>query len=244
MSFLGLKISNQQPMHSPPYGGKEAQLFLPQPHRLARTVLSEKKNGHSVWIPSGQAVPRISEEKAKERRRLILEAARRCFVRSGFHRTTMSDIRKESGVSAGGIYVWFRSKHEIVKSLSSRVAERPKAKLDAAQLWAMYRHLQTDEGGDDAQLDLTLWAEAGRDPELREMVSESMNAFRSQLLAMLKDESPTSALLRALPASAWAGFFEAVVLGMEVQRALGRPGEKGTGRVLRSLLPKVRRAEK
>jgi AcrR family transcriptional regulator len=59
-------------------------------------------------------MPRVSEEHLERRRRQILDAARRCFVRKGVHETSMQDIFAESGLSAGAVYRYFKSKNEIV----------------------------------------------------------------------------------------------------------------------------------
>jgi AcrR family transcriptional regulator len=53
----------------------------------------------------------------------ILDAAERCFVRSGFHRTTMDDICKDAGVSPGALYVYFDSKEALIEGLSERDRE-------------------------------------------------------------------------------------------------------------------------
>ena len=59
-------------------------------------------------------MPRLSETAQEERRARILDAAERCFVRAGFHRTTMQDICREAGVSPGALYIWFASKEALI----------------------------------------------------------------------------------------------------------------------------------
>ena len=49
-------------------------------------------------------------EPVMDRRARILDAAERCFVRSGFHRTTMQDVAAEAGMSPGNLYRYFASK--------------------------------------------------------------------------------------------------------------------------------------
>src|SRR5215203_6389495 len=55
-----------------------------------------------------------------ERRTRILDAAERCFVRSGFHRTTMQDIASEAAMSPGNLYRYFPSKDAMVGGLAER----------------------------------------------------------------------------------------------------------------------------
>jgi AcrR family transcriptional regulator len=65
-------------------------------------------------------LPKISDEKQQERRDRILEAAETCFARSGFHRTTMSDICREAGISAGALYLYFDSKEALIEGIVAR----------------------------------------------------------------------------------------------------------------------------
>ena len=50
-------------------------------------------------------MPKVSQEHRDARRAQILRAAAACFERKGYQRTTMADIIRESGLSAGAIYV-------------------------------------------------------------------------------------------------------------------------------------------
>jgi AcrR family transcriptional regulator len=55
-------------------------------------------------------MPRVSTAFKEDRRSEILEAARRCVARSGFHQTSMHDICTEAGMSPGNLYRYFPSK--------------------------------------------------------------------------------------------------------------------------------------
>ncbi|MEU5877090.1 TetR/AcrR family transcriptional regulator [Spirillospora sp. NPDC047279] len=65
-------------------------------------------------------MPRVTEEHRERRRRQILDAARSCFARKGFHETSLQDIFKESGLSAGAVYRYFRSKDELIGAIAAR----------------------------------------------------------------------------------------------------------------------------
>ena len=47
------------------------------------------------------AMPRVSEDHLLARRQQILDAARVCFLRDGFHNTSMQDVIAEAGLSVG-----------------------------------------------------------------------------------------------------------------------------------------------
>lgn len=64
-------------------------------------------------------MPRVAQSYLLSRRRQIMDAAVRCFAREGFHRTTMQDIVRETGLSAGAIYRYYRSKEDIVAAIAA-----------------------------------------------------------------------------------------------------------------------------
>jgi TetR/AcrR family transcriptional regulator, repressor for uid operon len=51
------------------------------------------------------------------RRKEILAAASACFVRQGFHATSMQDVCRAAGMSAGTLYHYFASKSEIIAGI-------------------------------------------------------------------------------------------------------------------------------
>ena len=73
---------------------------------------------------------RPNAQAQSDRRAEILAAAQRCFVRSGFHQTSMQEICAQAGMSPGNLYRYFRSKEDIIAG----IAERDRA--EAAQQMA------------------------------------------------------------------------------------------------------------
>jgi len=70
-------------------------------------------------------LPKLKPATQVARRAHILDAAEQCFAAQGFHRTTMQDICKAAGVSAGAVYVYFTSKEDLIAG----ICERDRAKL-------------------------------------------------------------------------------------------------------------------
>jgi len=170
-------------------------------------------------------MPKISDEKKQQRKQHILQAARVCMLRDGFHATTMADICVEAGVSAGAVYVYFDGKHALVEALAADTLTAmcdALAGLDAAQspsttLCMLLERLFTDDGAADAKLDLHLWAEASRDARLRQhlqdafaQVQDALQAWMAQV-ALPPGWTPRSA----------AQTLEATMLGYEVLCATG-----------------------
>ncbi|MGV9839313.1 TetR/AcrR family transcriptional regulator [Nocardia niigatensis] len=77
-------------------------------------------------------MPRVSEEHLERRRQQILDAAQSCFARKGLHATTMQDVFAESGLSAGAVYRYFKSKDDIIKDLATEATVDLRAALSEA----------------------------------------------------------------------------------------------------------------
>lgn len=76
--------------------------------------------------------PRVSSEHKENRREQILSAAGRCFARKGYAQTTMQEILQESELSAGAVYLYFKSKQEIYMALMERDLEADLRRYEAA----------------------------------------------------------------------------------------------------------------
>ena len=74
-------------------------------------------------------MPKVSTEHTEARKRQILDAALRCFSQRGFHATTMKDIVKESGLSAGAIYNYYSAKADIIDAIARERRAGEKALL-------------------------------------------------------------------------------------------------------------------
>jgi AcrR family transcriptional regulator len=72
--------------------------------------------------PSGAAERRTRER--EDRRRLILEAAARVFLRNGYAATNTNMIADEADIAVGTIYLYFKNKQEILLHLYKDGRER------------------------------------------------------------------------------------------------------------------------
>ena len=63
-------------------------------------------------------MPKVTVEHRTARHDQIVAAARHCAINQGFHKTTMADVIRESGLSAGAVYGYFKSKEEIVGAIA------------------------------------------------------------------------------------------------------------------------------
>jgi TetR/AcrR family transcriptional repressor of uid operon len=125
----------------------------------------------------------VNVQRQSDRRDEILAAAQRCFVRNGFHQTSMQEICAEAGMSPGNLYRYFPSK----ESLIAGIAERDRAEVAQefasvdlshglfAVLEGMARHHFTQRSDEQVKLCTEIMAEARRHPEIAR-ISSSFDA--------------------------------------------------------------------
>ena len=63
---------------------------------------------------------------------LLLAAAKRCFLMHGYRRTSIDDVAQEAGVAKGTVYLYFKSKEEIFRAVSSAVIHKYLADAEQA----------------------------------------------------------------------------------------------------------------
>ncbi|MFC9974944.1 TetR/AcrR family transcriptional regulator [Spirillospora sp. NPDC127200] len=140
-------------------------------------------------------MPRVSEEHLERRRQQILDAARACFIRRGIHETSMQDIFTESGLSAGAVYRYFKSKNEIIEAITATVigglqhffaevaSADPVPPLEEVAGRVAERVVVLAGGTGPVRLAPQAWALALHDPELGRYVRENMAALRDIWIA-------------------------------------------------------------
>ncbi|RVU15065.1 TetR/AcrR family transcriptional regulator [Methylobacterium oryzihabitans] len=127
------------------------------------------------------------------RREHILDAAEACFVRNGFHRSTMQDLAREAGMSPGNIYRYFESKEAVVLGLADREHERGCVLIEEMEraddrrgaLMSILERYFLQASREMALLRLDLWSEANRNPDIGAMVARIEDEARSWFVETL-----------------------------------------------------------
>jgi AcrR family transcriptional regulator len=129
-------------------------------------------------------MPKVSEERLEAKRQLILHAAIACFARDGFHKTTMSDIAAEAGISDGLAYRYFTSKDEIIREAArysdarsqpvtlQAVDEDDAASMLDLLLRSSFGRFELEGRDTTLRIRFRSWAEALDDEEVREQVAQ------------------------------------------------------------------------
>lgn len=136
------------------------------------------KNERSFYC---HIMPRVSAAHLAARRQQILDAARTCFIRNGFHATSMQDVINEAGLSVGAVYRYFPSKNDLVNGIAEQLAAQIREQISQT---VTRQHLPLVEAMEEAfgvidsnvgpdgmlRLAIQVWAESLRDPALAELV--------------------------------------------------------------------------
>ena len=67
------------------------------------------------------------------RRTQILDAATTVFAEKGFHRTTIRQIAQQAGIADGTIYIYFKTKTDLLLGILDRINESEQRKEDLGQ---------------------------------------------------------------------------------------------------------------
>lgn len=198
-------------------------------------------------------MPRVSDEYMMRRREEILAAAKGCFAREGFHATSMRDIYRECGLSAGAVYNHFASKEEIVRALGEEQLREARARRDALELvedpieaLRLLAAGTREELGreEDLLLELQLAGEALRDESIAEVSRKTFGARLETVVELIGRAQETGHIDGSVDADALGRVLIGLFQGLVMQTAIGVPPERERHiRALRTLLAGVLSAD-
>jgi AcrR family transcriptional regulator len=195
-------------------------------------------------------MPKVTQQYRDARRDQILGAARRCFLRDGFHVTSMQDLFAESGLSSGAVYRYFASKDEVIVAIAEDNMQDVLAMLHEvatgtpgrslgdvmAELMALVQARSvTDDLGSMAVL---VWAEALRNPSLARQLRDLLTRMHDQLTTLIADHQQAGHLPDDVAASAIARTLVSMMGGYILQlTVLGPDAVSGVPDAVRALWP-------
>ena len=179
-------------------------------------------------MPRSAAVSVSVDEPQGERRNRILDAAERCFVRAGFHRTTMQDVAAEAGMSPGNLYRYFESKDAMVVGLAER--DRARMGQDFARLAEADDFLATlaqlgrkhfmEEPREKAVLCLQIWAEATRSAAFAAISADFERDVVSRMTELFRQAQQRGAVAAGVDPEGAALLVSTLANGLFVRRAV------------------------
>ncbi len=129
-----------------------------------------------------------------DRRSEILDAAKRCFARTGFHQTSMQEICAEAGMSPGNLYRYFPSKEAIIAGLAELDRVEVGAQLAKVQFTADFfatiaelsRHYFVERTAEEIALCVEIMGERRRNPTISKIMGEFDLEVRERLVSIFR----------------------------------------------------------
>ncbi|MFB9926074.1 TetR/AcrR family transcriptional regulator [Amycolatopsis halotolerans] len=192
----------------------------------------------------------MSQQYKDDQRGEILAAARRCFLRNGFHRTSMQDVFAEAGKSAGAVYRYFPKKEDMIVAVAAQNLDDVTEVLRAAlargtgehgvgEVMAELLEAVTDLHRDRqlAAMAVLVWSEAQRNPELAERLTAASAEMSAEVAGLVRVRQEAGTWTGA-SADALAQAILALLPGFLFNLALSGPdGVAGFPDAVRTLLP-------
>ena len=180
-----------------------------------------------------------SAEAYARRRDEILTAAEHCFVKAGFHRTTIQNIAVDAGMSVGNVYRYFTSKDAVVEALVGRDQAKTAEDFDSLRtddpmgaFGSLMRRQIVENGQARSVLWLEICAEAARNPTVaavtrahEQAIAAHLTSFFTRVLA----ERSRAGLPGAADPHALARMVITLFCGLMVRQAMGPATEAPAG---------------
>ncbi|MER7171961.1 TetR/AcrR family transcriptional regulator [Streptomyces mesophilus] len=178
---------------------------------------------------------RVSQEHLDARRRQIIVGARRCFARNGFHATSMQDVLKEVGLSAGAVYRYFSGKEELIEAIveeafatirgafAEAAEQSPPPMPDELLMFVLRRVIEGQPGGEDepfAQLVLQVWAETLRNDRLGDNLRGGVADMRALWAGVVKEYQEQGLMATDVDPDHVARTLMALAMGFLAQQGL------------------------
>jgi TetR/AcrR family transcriptional regulator, transcriptional repressor of aconitase len=195
-------------------------------------------------------MPRLTPQRWAVRRQQILDGARGCFLRNGFHATSMKEVVDAARMSPGAVYNHFASKDELIAAICEqalaevtetfdRLLERHTLPPLDETLTAVFHHSSPlDTQRDSARLLVQIWAESIRSRPLAARVEPIFHAVRRVLTSLVNGYQKQGAISATAPAEDIADVLLATLQGTILRQAmLGDVNLDALGRGVRALWP-------
>ena len=139
-------------------------------------------------------------ERSKLRESQILDAAKHCFSRVGFHSTSMAQIATQAQMSVGQIYRHFPSKESLIEGIVREDVARQLSMLNEAPEQSIVemvaptskKDIVDAAGSYHLALMLEIGAEAARNPKVRDILLSNHRRAHAALKRRIQTEHPAA----------------------------------------------------
>lgn len=175
--------------------------------------------------------PKVTEEHKQAVHDKILQSAEILFARKGYHGTSMDDIVRDSGLSKGAIYWYFKSKQDIFLALSDRrltsrmdeikssftPGDSAKKKLEKIAEYSF--RPRTEDSREFFRINLEIWVEAPRIKTLQHRLENRYEKAHRLLAEIINEGVKTGEFKQDLDSDALASILLATIDGLSLHWA-------------------------
>ena len=184
-------------------------------------------------------MPRVSAAHEQAVRERIVAAALRVFGEKGYHRATIADVVRESGLSVGAIYTYYSGKEALYlatcdlsggRSLDELATRLAAGRTTAERLAiATGFYLDAIDAAAPGEPDLGAflvgaWAQADAEPAVREQLRRRREQYVTAGVLLIREGVGRGELPAWVDADALAGAVVALLDGLLLERIEGGPG--------------------
>jgi AcrR family transcriptional regulator len=175
---------------------------------------------------------RRRNERLRETRLLLLQAAALLFARHGYHGVSLDAVAEEAGFSKGAVYSQFSSKQDLLAHLLEHYCEQQHTEIRAIlaepkpleerihQLSLRFFHPPNQAADDQPLLFVELWLQAMREPALRSRMQHIQTWARQSVATMIEQEAAAQGAALTVPAEDIAQAVLALGNGLAMQHVL------------------------
>ena len=180
-------------------------------------------------------MPKLKPEEVEHRRQEIIDAARICFLRSGFHQTTTDEICHEAAITPGGLYHYFDSKDDMISAVIQNEARTAVDRLTLMtnsasdvrsafqEMIAYFSQLIRDPNLDDrTRFDIETWAETLHNDKLAAITREGWTLRRQWLESLVARGKEDGMYRSEVNPTGLADLLLVTMMGLRVSRLLWR----------------------
>jgi len=189
-------------------------------------------------------VRKVDPEKYEVKRREILDAAERCFVRSGFRGASISDICAEAKISPGHLYHYFDSKEAMIAMMTDIGLQKAADRFDdmtrkanvVTALLSEFDSLRQNRGLANSGMHLEILAEASRNPAIAKILQHRSQRLQEMLARFLIKGQELGQVDPGLEPNAAAAVLLNVILGAGSLRVSNPKLDAASGKASLQLL--------
>lgn len=176
----------------------------------------------------------MTKRETEDIRRLqILDTAKRCIARQGYHQTTMDKIAEEAGLSKGALYWYFKSKDDILVDLCRQMnneyitvfhhfaSQRMPVRELVLKTGERLLDLMLKES-DSYKVFLEFWALSGENKEIKKALGEVHAAWEEILSYLIKSGIKGGEIKHGIKVKEFSSAILALFNGLEIVFMVGK----------------------